>query len=402
MENNKKGYQTIATSSEKNGGNRNSSEPEKSEQNQLSELQSNTVIVDVKEAENTLVDRPPNKGRELYYWLLECIKLHIALEEYQAAAVVLWIMKTWCTSAFKVAPILAITAMTPRAGKTQLLSLVALLSRDPLYTPDITPAALFRYIDLYHPTVCIDEADSFGVDKLRGILNAGFNQGSYIVRCIGPDCEPVKFNTFCDKAIAGIGALPETIQDRSIVIQMLRKRESVVKQKISNIDPLEIQQLTNELKEWGDRVVGILSKVQPTMPQGLSDRKQDCWEPLLAIAELLGEDIIQQAKEAAIRISGKNNDEPSIYEELLKGIKTIFEQKERVHISTQNLIAELCEDVEAPWCYFDKGRRITPRQLAQILKQFDISSKQIRIDRSKTLKGYLKADFLRCFGDHHI
>lgn len=402
MEDNKKGYQTIATSSEENGGNRNSSEPEKSEQNQLSELQSNTVIVDAKEVENTIVERPPDKGRELYLWLLERIKLCIALEEYQARAVALWIMKTWCTGAFKVAPILVIMAMTPRAGKTQLLSLVAMLSRDPLYTPDITPAALYRYIHHFQPTVCIDEADSFGIDKLRGVLNAGFNEGGYIVRCDGADNEPVKFNTFCDKAIAGIGALPETIQDRSIMIKMLRKRENVVKQKISMIDPLEIEQLTKQLEKWSGKVVNSLSKAQPNMPKGLSDRKQDCWGPLLAIAELLGEDIAQQATEVAILISGKDKEESNIYEELLKGIKNIFEQRDRPYISTQNLIAELCEDAEAPWRYYDKGRQITPRQLAQILKQFNVSSRQIRIDGTKTLKGYQKADFQKCFSDHLI
>jgi len=59
MEDNKKGHQTIATSSEENGCHRNSSEPEKSEQNQLSELQSNTVIVDAKGVENTVVERSP-------------------------------------------------------------------------------------------------------------------------------------------------------------------------------------------------------------------------------------------------------------------------------------------------------------------------------------------------------
>ncbi len=402
MEDNKKGYQTIATSFEENGGNHNSSEPEKSEQNQLSELQSNTVIVDAKEVENTIVEQPSDKGRELCSLLLARIPLHIALEEYQVLAVALWIMKTWCTTAFKVAPILAITAMTKGAGKTQLLTLVSRLVREPRYTTDITPAALYRYIEAYSPTLCIDEVDSFAIHRLRNVLNAGFEFGGTVIRCDGPDNFPTDFNVFGDKAIAGIGAFPETVQDRSIVINMRRKSTKIVTERVRDIDPAMLEKLKHDLEQWGNKVVNTLSKVQPTMPKGLSDRKQDCWEPLLAIAELLGEDIAQQAREAAILISGKDRDELSIYEELLKGIKNIFEQKDRPHISTQDLIAELCDDAEAPWRYYDKGRQITPRQLAQILKQFNVSSRQIRVNEAKTLKGYQKADFQKCFSDHRI
>ena len=402
MEDNKKGYQTIAISTEENGGNHIPSESEKSEQNQPSESQYNTEITDKKEAENTNVVYP-SKALEVYSLLLAVIKAHIACEDYQAMVVVLWIMKTWCTGAFKVAPILVIMAMTKGAGKTQLLYLISLLSRDSLYTADITPAALYRYVDMYGSTLCLDEADSFGIDKLRGLLNSGFNEGGCVVRCIGPDNEPVKFNTFGDKAIAGIGAtLPETVEDRSIIMKMRRKRKNDVKLKVYDIKPLEIKQLIFKVKRWASEAVGVLSEAKPVMPNGLSDRKEDCWRPILAIAELIGEDVAQQSREAAILISGKDNDQPSIYEELLKGIKNIFEQRERVHISTQNLIAELCEDVEAPWRYYDKGRPITPRQLAHILKQFGVFSRQIRIDNTKTLKGYLKVDLLQCFSDYLI
>jgi len=404
MSENKKGYSEITSCSEViNGGNYDSLEPEKSKQDQLPELQSNTVIVDVKEVGNTNVVCPFDNGQGLYDVLFKLLNHHIDIKEYQAIVVVLWIMKTWCTKAFKVAPILAITAMTKGAGKTQLLTLVAKLSRESRYTSDITPAALYRYIEEYTPTLCIDEADSFLNEKLRGVLNSGFEFGGTIVRCDGPDNFPRDFNVFCDKAIAGIGALPETVQDRSIVINMRRKSTKVVKQKVRDIDPAMMEKLKAELERWGYEVMDTLSKVQPIMPLGLSDRKQDCWGPLLAIAELFGEDISLQAREAAILISGKDNDEPSIYEELLRDIQNIFElRNDRVHISTQNLIAELCEDAEAPWRYYDKGRQITPRQLAKILKQFDISSKQIRIDATKTLKGYLKADFLHCFSEHLI
>jgi hypothetical protein len=40
---------------------------------------------------------------------------------------------------------------------------------------NISPAAIFRYVEASHPTLLIDEAETFvtGNEEVRGILNSG-------------------------------------------------------------------------------------------------------------------------------------------------------------------------------------------------------------------------------------
>ena len=90
----------------------------------------------------------------------------------------------------------------------------------------ITPAALFRSIQLAEPTLLLDEADTYMTSdpELRGIVNGSQRQGSaYVLRTVGDDHEPRKFKTWCPKAIAGIGGLPDTVIDRSLTIRLQRR-----------------------------------------------------------------------------------------------------------------------------------------------------------------------------------
>ena len=61
-------------------------------------------------------------------------------------------------------------------------------------------------------------------------------------------------------------------------------------------------------------------------------------------------------------------------------------------ISTADLIYELCEDEERPWATYNRGRGITPRQLANLLSPYGIKSKTVRID-GRTPKGYAALQF---------
>jgi hypothetical protein len=56
------------------------------------------------------------------------------------------------------------------------------------FASNISPAAVFRYIEAYRPTFTNDEADSFirGSEELRGILNSGHTRHTaFIIRCEG-------------------------------------------------------------------------------------------------------------------------------------------------------------------------------------------------------------------------
>ena len=90
-------------------------------------------------------------------------------------------------------------------------------------------------IDERHPTLLLDEADTIfnkkGADStedVRGLLNNGYRRGVPFFRVVG-DGKKMRvesFDVFCPKAIASIHGLPDTVQDRSIVIALKRRARS--------------------------------------------------------------------------------------------------------------------------------------------------------------------------------
>jgi len=76
-------------------------------------------------------------------------------------AVTLWIMHTYCHEAAFVSPLLGITSPERRCGKSTLQSLLTALVRRPLPASNISPAAVFRSIERWRPTLLIK------VEKLR-------------------------------------------------------------------------------------------------------------------------------------------------------------------------------------------------------------------------------------------
>jgi hypothetical protein len=127
------------------------------------------------------------------------------------------------------------------------------------------------------------------------------------------------------------------------------------------------------------------------MPEGVTDRAADCWEPLLAIADLAGEEWAQRARRAAAYIvGGRPAEEQSYGVRLLREIRALPWE----HVIAS---AELCHQLnaleEAPWGGWNDGKGITQRDLARRLRVFGISSKKVRVSPTTTAQGYDRNDF---------
>lgn len=316
-------------------------------------------------------------------------------------AATLWTAMTWFMDSIQVAPLAVITAPEKRCGKSQLLFLLAKMVKNPLPASNITPAALFRAIDEWSPTLLIDEADAFMKDneELRGILNCGHTRDSaYIIRAvaIGKDHYPRKFNVWGAKALAGIGHLPETLMDRAITLELRRKLPHEKVERLRHIDHNLFANLKSKLSRFAIDHSDTISLARPHLPEILNDRAQDNWEPLLAIADAVGGKWPEQARKAAISLSNQDSSIASIGTELLFNIQDVFEQRKIERYSTTDLIQALCLDDEQPWATYHRGQPITPRQLANLLKGYGIKSKGIRIGNA-TPKGFEKCQFTEAF-----
>jgi hypothetical protein len=170
----------------------------------------------------------PVNGADLLEEVTRAILRHLALPETTAQTVAVWAVHTHCFDAFTISPRLAITSPEKGCGKTTLLDVLSCLVARPLPACNAKVAAIFRIVEMMKPTLLMDEADTYfhDNDELRGILNAGHRKGGYVLRCEGDSLEPRMFATWAPAAIAAIGKLPDTIDDRAVPCRMRRRKPS--------------------------------------------------------------------------------------------------------------------------------------------------------------------------------
>ena len=366
----------------------------KAKRKELSEAKSNDDFFEQIEAWHSPVD-----GHELLNQIEKIIDQHIACEGHTRIATALWIVYTWAIDAMQIAPIACITAPEKRCGKTQLLTLIGDLCYKPLPTSNITAAALYRAIEEWSPTLLIDEADTFLKDNedLRGVINAGHSRkNAYVIRCDGDDNKPARFNVWCAKAISGIGHLPETIKDRSIILELRRKLPHEKKQRLRHADQSQWHNIKRQCLRWVNDHVELLRTIRPELPEQLNDRAQDNWESLFIIAQVASEQWLQKATHAAMTINGIELDTLSISEQLLTDIRAIFNELGEQKIFSSGLVEALNADAENVWTTWNRGQPMTQSQLASRLKQFGVKSKDVRIG-TLVKKGYDLSQFKDAF-----
>jgi hypothetical protein len=332
------------------------------------------------------------------------LRRYVVLTPEQATAVTLWSFHTHALDAADVSPYLHVTSPEKRSGKTRLLEVLALLVRSPLPSANISDAALFRSIEERAPTLLFDEIDSiFGPkardrEDLRGLLNAGYRRGTPALRMGGAKMtELQEFATFCPKALAGIGKLPDTITDRSIVIGLKRRtRSEHVERFYQREAGEEAEPLRIALESLAVYHVPALREARPHRQDALGDRAQESWEPLLAIAERAGEEWAERARVAAIALSGEQDVvDDTIGVRLLADVRAVFDANGD-RLPTAELLEALKADEEAPWADWH-GSGFSAKRLADLLRQYGIRSRTIRLDDGTTPKGYRLEQFVDAF-----
>lgn len=349
----------------------------------------------------------PVTGAEVLEELVSLIRRHVSLSPHVAHAVALWIVWSWLIDKFDVAPRLVLLSPEKRCGKSTLLEVIHVLVPRALMASNITPAAIFRTIEAASPTLLIDEADTFAPnnEELRGILNSGHTRtGASIVRCVGEDHRPRRFSTWCPMALAAIGSLPSTVEDRSILVSMQRKASG------DTVAPFprggrkaaalksELHLLARRIRRWTDDYGDELADREPPVPEDLHDRAADNWRPLLAIADCVGGAWSTKARDAAVMLSrGEVGADESEGIQLLEDVWRLAESTPWERLTSKALCSDLAALEERPWADWRFGRPLTPVQLARLLKPYKIKSQTLRCADGHVAKGYFLKDFADAF-----
>ena len=132
------------------------------------------------------------------------------------------------------------------------------------------------------------------------------------------------------------------------------------------------------------------------MPDTLRGRAADNWRPLIAIADAIGGEWPERARNVAELFSAKSAEIYGIM--ALQDIAIAFTEKSVDRFPSLELTAILNECEDRPWPEYRDGKKLTQRQLAKLLEPFDIAPGTIRIDGPKpTAKGYYLSAFEDAF-----
>ncbi|WP_405389187.1 DUF3631 domain-containing protein [Streptomyces sp. NBC_01102] len=323
-------------------------------------------------------------------------------------AVVLWDAHTHLLDCFDSTPRLAFLSPEPGSGKTRALEVISTLVPHPMHAVNASPAALFRAVadEAGRPTILFDEIDTvFGPkakdnEDLRGLLNAGHRKSGVSYRCVGDGGTQtvVAFPSYCAVAMGGLGSLPDTILARSVIIRMRRRaRNERVEPFRARIHEPQGHALRDQLTTWAEQVRPRVDGAFPDMPEGITDRPADVWEPLLAVADAAGGTWPDRARQACVDlVTAVNEDDRASL-----GVKLLTDLRDHVFpgedtVSTIEILHLLNAMEESPWGDLD-GRPLNARTLSKTLKEYvtakskPISPRPLRIG-GQIVKGYHRDD----------
>jgi hypothetical protein len=203
------------------------------------------------------------------------------------------------------------------------------------------------------------------------------------------------FNAFAPAALAGIGNLPGTLHDRSIVIRLVRARPGEV---LARFDSRRIEtetELCRKLARWTADNFTRLETADPAMPETAYNRLADNWRPLFAIAQAAGADWPARAAVAFAALTGsEDTDAQGIGATLLADIAAIFSTEATDRLPSAKLAEALAHMEGRPWPEFGKPPKpITANGLARLLRRFSVAPHTIKLPGGDTAKGYLADDF---------
>jgi putative DNA primase/helicase len=325
---------------------------------------------------------------------------YLVLPAGAADALALWGTQSHCYEAFEHVARLNCCSPDKSCGKTTTLDVTECIVARPLRAENITTAVLFRLVEKFKPTLLLDEVDTYlsENEELRGCLNAGHKRGGKVYRCEGQDNTVRSFAVFAPAALAGIGALPGTLYDRSVVIKLARAKAGEIAARFDSRKVEYERELCRKLARWTADNFDQLKNCDPQLPETAFNRLADNWRPLFAIAEVAGGDWPQRAHAAFVALTATADlDAQGVGTLLLSDIAGIFTAESTDRLPSSNLAESLAAIEGRPWAEWGKHRKaISTNQLANQLRRFGISPHVIRVG-DETARGYLLEDFREAF-----
>ncbi|MEW6536424.1 MAG: CHC2 zinc finger domain-containing protein [Candidatus Auribacterota bacterium] len=323
----------------------------------------------------------------------------------------LWIMGTYLFMVFRYFPYVWLNA-EKGSGKTLLMEVLAGIAFNGELVTNPTESVIFRDVSDNLITMFIDEVEQFRKrDKetfgsLITILNTGFSKSS-VVKRIEKNAEnrfvPQKYYAYSPKMFAGINEIDDVLQDRTVRIRLLRKKDAETVDRYKETE--ELQQLKKEIRDelyifalqMGPQIAELYqTDEKPVGAEHLSNRDLDIWEPIFILANVI--DLQRNSSDltnAMVTLSKESlEDKQTMNVEQNETYKILFvlsgmldeldpvDRKNEIFIYTASDVLTYFQGTEE-YAWVVKSHSLT-----RILKKVDISSAQNRDDDGKKIRVY--------------
>ena len=325
------------------------------------------------------------------------IRRYVVLPAGIALVITLWCAATYLADLLECFPYLALLSPMKRCGKTRCLEVLELLCARPWRGTAPSPASLYRMM-ADCPTLLLDEVEGLKAGKnasetqqaIMAVLNAGHRRGATVPRCAGKDQHLEFFPVYGPKVFAAIGALPDTLADRSIILHMQRRaKNQPIERFLFGRAKEEAAPICKAMAAWVTKNGASVRTLYARMGDlgFLDDRDADLWMPLFAVCSLAAPHRLADLKQSALALSARKQEddtEDSLPLRLLADIKTVW-PADLLHLSTAGLLDKLRSLDDSQWAEYE----ITPRKLSKWLRPFGLGPRQVRVANG-TLKGYVR------------
>jgi hypothetical protein len=334
------------------------------------------------------------------------ISRYLACTSNQLTLLALWTLHTHCFAAANATPYLNIFSSESRCGKSVCLQLLRLLCADPWLAAGVPSSILIRKITAQRPTLLLDLRETvFDGDypRVKGLLVSGARrEGTYSLPQ-GTKGQVCDYDVFCPKAFAGDAPLPISLDSLCIPIFLVQRLSGGQLQKLRLPEAREAAQpLVLRLQQWAGRNLEALKSAPPLtwdqFPVDLSPAYEDLVEPLLQIADFLGDDWPSRARTALSQVFDAPGECGVTYvAPLLSDIQDIFNVEdtgEDQRIPTRDLLEHLNNLDTRPWRSWNNGGPMTARNLGRLLGHAGIRSRNQRYSSGGRGHGYQYEDFV--------
>lgn len=286
----------------------------------------------------------------------------------------LWVMASYLPEKFYSVPYLCFIGPKD-SGKTRALEVLWQLAYRSVLSPSFSSAALFRTIQKFSPTLCLDEAEIYGREQKTeaiAVLNAGYRKGQYILRVNnetgGIDC----FNSFGFKALASTNIFVPTIESRAIIINMRKNVRDIPlfldTEKAASLRLLLLCYRFNILREK-EEILNDEDKVVRYLPIR-HGRIAELFYPLIAVCP--SEETRQKISDFAKEVYSKRLEEEkaSVEAEFVKVLLSLQSRVEGGKLSIQAIANKLNEGKS-------EKQQWNPRSIGRWLKRLGFTSTRV-------------------------